>query len=170
MAIMIPDSCPSRATAGEKRTYGLLRDLLPDNFVAWYEPVVQGRYSDFTLLADAFGLLVLEVKGWYPKQLVRVTDQDIELLKSDGGQERFERHKNPIRQLREYLFGLMDALGRPEFAILLKPEGEHQGKLCLPCGYRVLFTIITRDQLDEAGLAGVFPPECVLCRILARYF
>ncbi len=40
MAIMIPDSCPSRATAGEKRTYGLLRDLLPDNFIAWYEPVV----------------------------------------------------------------------------------------------------------------------------------
>ncbi len=32
---MIPDSCPSRATVGEKRTYGLLQNLLPDNFVAW---------------------------------------------------------------------------------------------------------------------------------------
>ncbi len=35
MAIMIPDSCPGRATAGEKRAYGLLRDVLPDNFTAW---------------------------------------------------------------------------------------------------------------------------------------
>ena len=30
MAIMIPDSCPARATVGEKRTSVLLRDLLPD--------------------------------------------------------------------------------------------------------------------------------------------
>jgi hypothetical protein len=35
MAIMIPDSCPSKATAGEKRTFGLLRDGLPDHFSAW---------------------------------------------------------------------------------------------------------------------------------------
>ena len=91
MAIMIPDSCPSRATAGEKRIYGLIRDALPDNFTAWYEPVVQGRYPDFTLLADSFGLLVLEVKGWYPKKLVRVTDQQVELLKAEGGQERIRR-------------------------------------------------------------------------------
>src|ERR1700712_1891637 len=112
MAIMIPDSCPARATVGEKRTYGLLQDLLPDDFTVWYEPVVQGRYPDFTLLAGGFGLLVLEAKGWYPKQLVKVSDQDVELLRTVDGQEHVERHKNPIRQVREYLFGLMDELGR----------------------------------------------------------
>ncbi len=47
MAIMIPDSCPSRATAGEKRTYGLLRDLLCDGCRAcagllWIERVAAG--------------------------------------------------------------------------------------------------------------------------------
>ncbi len=31
MAIMIPDSCPSRATAGERRAYGLLQGLQPDD-------------------------------------------------------------------------------------------------------------------------------------------
>jgi hypothetical protein len=40
MAILIPDSCPSKATAGEKRVYALLRDALPDHFTAWYEPAV----------------------------------------------------------------------------------------------------------------------------------
>lgn len=34
MAIMIPDSWTSRATAGEKRFYALLRDALPDHFTA----------------------------------------------------------------------------------------------------------------------------------------
>ena len=66
MTLMIHDSSPSQVTAGEQRTYGLLPDLLHENFVAWYEQVVQGHYPDFTLLADSFGLLALEVKGWPP--------------------------------------------------------------------------------------------------------
>jgi hypothetical protein len=115
-------------------------------------------------MADSFGLLLLEAKGWYPRQLVRVTDQDVELIESEGGQERVERHKNPIRQVRDYLFGLMDELGRPEYSILRNADGDHQGKLCFPCGYAVLFTNITRSQLDEAGLSAVFPPDRVLCR------
>jgi hypothetical protein len=49
MAIMIPDSCPAKATAGEKRAFGLLRHDLTDHFSGWYEPVVAGRDSDFGL-------------------------------------------------------------------------------------------------------------------------
>jgi hypothetical protein len=162
MAILIPDSCPGRATAGEKRLYRLLQDLLPDNFTAWYEPVVRGRYPDFTLLADTFGLLVLEVKGWYPRQITRVTDQDVELLLVEDGQERVERARNPIRQGRDYAFALMDLLKL--HPLLVHPEGEHRGQLCFPCGYGVLFTNITRAQLDEAGLASIFPPERAVCR------
>jgi hypothetical protein len=60
MAIRIPDSCPTRATAGEKRAFGLLRDVLPDQFTAWNEPEVAGRYPDFCLIADDFGLLLPE--------------------------------------------------------------------------------------------------------------
>jgi hypothetical protein len=103
MAILIPDSCPGRATVGEKRAYGLLRDLLPDDFTVWYEPIIQGRYPDFTLVAGSFGLLVLEAKGWYPRQLIKVTDQDVELLRTVDGRERVERQRNPIRPVREYL-------------------------------------------------------------------
>jgi hypothetical protein len=46
---MIPDSCPSKATAGQKRAFGLLRDGLHDHFTAWFEPVVAGCYPDFCL-------------------------------------------------------------------------------------------------------------------------
>jgi hypothetical protein len=38
---------------------------------------VPPRFHD---LADTLGLLVLEVKGWYPKQINKATDQDFELL------------------------------------------------------------------------------------------
>src|SRR3954451_24896512 len=164
MAILIPDSCPSKSTSGEKRVYAMLRDALPDHFTAWYEPVVAGRHPDFTLLADDFGLLVLEVKGWYAGQVARATDLEVELHKVEAGQALIEVHKNPIRQVREYLFGLMDELARPEYAILRNTDGDHQGKLCFPCGYGVLFTNLTRSQLDEAGLSAIFPPDRVLCR------
>ena len=110
MAILIPDSCPSKATAGEKRVHALLRDALPDHFTAWYEPVVQGRHPDFTLLADDFGLLMLEVKGWYAGQIARATDDEVELHRSEGGQVHVEMHKHPIRQVREYLFAMMGEL------------------------------------------------------------
>jgi hypothetical protein len=162
MAIMVPDSCPARATQGEKRLYKLLQSLLPDNFTVWYEPVIRGRYPDFTILADTFGLLVLEVKGWYPRQISKANDQDVELLLVEEGQSRVERAKNPIRQVREYAFALMDLLKK--HPLLCNHAGEHQGKLCFPCGYGVLFTNITAEQLAEAGLGAVFPPEKVICR------
>src|SRR4051812_1580612 len=58
MAIMIPDSCPGRATVRQERIYGRLRDPLPDNSTAWYGSVIQGRDPDFTQLADSFGHFV----------------------------------------------------------------------------------------------------------------
>ena len=134
MAIVIPDSCPSKATAGEKRVHALLRDALPDHFTAWYEPVVQGRYPDFTLMADDFGLLMLEVKGWYAGQIARATGDEVELHRSEGGQVHVEVHKHPIRQVREYLFALVNELSRPEIAILLQQEGEHRASRASPAG------------------------------------
>lgn len=162
MATMIPDACPSRASAGEKKLFRVLRDLLPDNFTAWYEPVVQGRYPDFTLQADDFGLLVLEVKGWYAGQVARATDQEVELRFTDEGQSRTEVQKNPIRQVRDYAFALLDQLKRQ--ALLCHTAGEHRGKLVFPVGYGVLLSNITRAQLDESGLADVLPADRVLCR------
>jgi hypothetical protein len=95
MAILIPDSCPSRATVGEKRIFGLLRDTLPDHFTAWYEPIVAGRHPDFTLVADDFGLLMLKGKGWYAGQIARADDNEVELHRTEGGEARVEIHDHP---------------------------------------------------------------------------
>ena len=164
MAIMIPDSCPEAPPRARSGSTPCSATPCPTTSPPGTSRSSQGRYPDFTLLADDFGLLVLEVKGWYAGQIARATDHEVELHRTEGGEERVERHKNPIRQVREYLFGLMDELARPEYAILRQAEGEHRGKPCFPCGYGVLLTNITRAQLDEAGLSAVFPPERVICR------
>ncbi len=86
--------------------------------------MVQRRYPDFTLLSDSFGLLVLEVKGRHPRQLVGVTGQDVKPLKAEGSREHIERPTARIRQVREHLFGPMDELGRPGFVTRHNDEGE----------------------------------------------
>jgi hypothetical protein len=162
MAIMIPDGCPSKASAGEKRLFNLFRNLLPDNFAAWYEPVVKGRYPDFVLLADSFGLLVIEVKGWYAKHIQQVTDTEVQRLVAEGDQTHVETEINPVRQVREYMYSLVDLLKQQP--LLRNNEGEHQGKLVFPCGYGVLFTNIKRAEAEQGGWASVFPPNQVLFR------
>ncbi len=164
MATSIPDPCPSKATTGEKRVYSLLAERLPDHFCSWYEPLVAGRYPDFTVAAADFGLLMFEVKGWYASQIQKASDQTIELRRFAVGVSNLEGHKHPIRQVRESLFGLIDELAAPEFGILRQSEGEHRGRPAFPCGHGVILTNITRPQLESAGLGRLFPDPSVLCR------
>ena len=70
--------------------------------------------------------------------------------------------KNPYRQVREYMFGAMDLLTKEP--LLRHGQGPYQGRLCFPCGCGVVFTNITRGQLDQAGLGELFPPGKALCR------
>src|SRR5262245_24069844 len=162
MATMIPDRCPSKATQGEHRLFQLLQDQLPKEYTVCYEPDIRGRYPDFTILAPTLGLLTLETKGWFINQMSRVTDHDVELLRSREGESRIERHQNPIRQVRDYMFRVMDLLA--EEPLLRQGGGPHRGKLCFPCGYGVVFTNITRGQLGRTGLGGLFSEAVALCR------
>jgi hypothetical protein len=162
MAVMVPESCPGRATSGEKWLFNFFRDWLPDDFTVWYEPVIQGRYPDFTILSDSFGLIVLEVKAWSLSQIHSADDESVEIVVSDGEPMLTERRKNPLRQVREYAFQLIDLLkGQP---ILRNPSGDHQGKLCFPYSYGVVFLDITKDDLERSELSRLFPTERVICR------
>ncbi|MHC5723793.1 MAG: NERD domain-containing protein [Nostoc sp.] len=70
MAVMVTEPIPSNASQGEKTLYGILRDNLPDDFYVWYEPTIEKLHPDFIILGPSFGLLIIEVKGWYPKCIV----------------------------------------------------------------------------------------------------
>ena len=83
MAIMSPDDGPLKATAGEKRTFGLLCDGLPDHFAAWSDPAVAGRYP-------YLGLLMREFKGWRVDQIAWANDHEVEIHRAEGDQVRVE--------------------------------------------------------------------------------
>ena len=138
MALMVPDSMPSKASAGEKRLYKILRDELPDDCYAWYEPRVNGLYPDFIILSSTLGLLVLEVKGWSANQIISANNQFFE-IRTDAG--TVERQQSPLRQGKGYLNALLDKL--KQYPILTQPDGDYQGKLAFPIGVGAVMTNIT---------------------------
>jgi hypothetical protein len=160
MAEMIPDRLPARASAGETKVFTLLRQL-PDDVIVYYEPVVADRYPDFIVIIPSLGLLVIEVKGWYPNHILGANNVDV--IINAGGQREVRKH--PVRQAREYQFQLMDTVRRhPETAALLQNAGTHAGKFIFPFGHIVVLNNCTRQQLNERGLSEVFPATKVLAR------
>src|SRR4051812_48201161 len=57
------------------------------------------------------GLVLILVISGTPSRTIMVQG-GVQRKPRAKDQEHVERHKNPIRQVREYLFGLMDELGR----------------------------------------------------------
>jgi hypothetical protein len=104
MAVMIPDSLPSRnaggrqPSEGERRLFAVLRKL-PDNCVVYYEPVVHDRHPDFIVIMPEAGVLIIEVKGWYHAEL-QATDTAMVAV-NRRGVETCERH--PGKQAFDYL-------------------------------------------------------------------
>jgi hypothetical protein len=160
MAEMIPDRLPSRASAGEKKVFALLQQL-PDDVIVYYEPVVADRYPDFIVVIPSVGLLVIEVKGWYPNYIEGANNGEVTI--NSRGQREVCKH--PVRQARDYQHRLMDtARGHPETAALLQHEGAQTGRFVFPFGHLAILNNCTRQQLDERGLSQVFPANKVLAR------
>lgn len=147
MALMVPDSMPSKASAGEKRLYKVLRDELSDDCYVWYEPRVSGLYPDIIILEPTLGLLVLEVKGWSASQIVSANHQFFE-IKYEA--ERPERQQSPLRQGKGYLDAILDKL--KQYSILTHPDGDYQGKLVFPVGCGAVMTNITAAQARDESI------------------
>jgi hypothetical protein len=160
MAEMIPDRLPHRASAGEKKLFALLQQL-PDDVIVYYEPVVADRYPDFIVIIPNAGLLVIEVKGWYPNYIESANN--VEVTINLRGQREVCKH--PIRQARDYKYQLMDIARRhSEMAALLQQDGTHTGRFIFPFGHLAILNNCSRRQLDERGLSEVFPANKVLAR------
>lgn len=142
MAVLIPESCPSSANQGAKNIYRLLQDVLPDDFTVWYEPGC-GREGgrDFTVLSANFGMLLLAVRAWYPKDL----RESPEILTPD-----------PLTQLGDELATIRQGLLKEP----LMCEGDN---LRIPTGVGVVLSNITRAQLKETDHEATFAAPRTLC-------
>lgn len=164
MAEMVPDGLPRGvATQGERRLFEVLRKL-PDDYIVYYEPIVGQRYPDFVLIAPDMGLLVIEVKGWKPHQILGGDDKTIRL--NDRGVVKNAKH--PLGQAREYKWNLVDECKKhPEYRELLQSGGEHENQFAFPFGNFVIMSNMTADNLKNhstGDLTKIFRPENVAPR------
>ena len=138
MAVMIPESISaSPATAGEKRVFKILKDLLPENYIVWFDLRVKNRYPDFIILGPNLGIVILEVKDW---QINSITSADANnfVLKTMGSQ------CNPLKQARDYMCLIVNKL--KENHELIEKTGRYKGNLLFTYGHGVIFTRIAQSD------------------------
>ncbi|MGB3610392.1 MAG: 3'-5' exonuclease, partial [Cellvibrio sp.] len=150
-------------TTGERRFGQRLEKFLEDDYLCWFDvPVGDARrYPDFIILHPGRGLLFLEVKDWKLATIQSMTHQTFTLLTNNGVVNK----PNPIEQARQCAYQVVNKLKRDK--ALAQQEGKHRGSLVCPYGYGVVFTNISRKQLQTAlGEEGesVLPEHLVICQ------
>lgn len=136
----------SRMTSGEKRFARRLSALLEDDYLVWYDIPVgkKRRYPDFIILHPSRGLLFLEVKDWKPNTLKKISKSDVTLLTDNGVVTK----PHPMEQARQYTYSVLSVLQRdPQ---LCQKSEAYKGNLIMPYGWGVVFTNITRNQIEMA--------------------
>jgi len=147
-------------TAGEKRFARMLESHLEDDYLCWYDlPVgIRQRYTDFIVLHPRRGLLLLEVKDWKLDSILRF-DKESFYLQFRGKQQR---KQNPIAQVRDCSHQLVNFLKADP--ALVQQDGKYQGNLVFPYARGVVFTNITRAEIEHSQIDLVIPPELIICK------
>jgi hypothetical protein len=159
MAVTIPETIPNKATAGETLLFRTLKRYLPEDYVIYYEPDIQGWRPDFVVIGPNLGLLVLEVKDYTRSTWVEL-NPDHWIIRNRSGEE--VSVTSPLKQARDYAFRIADKLKRDKD--LVWPEGKHRAKLKFPFGYGVVFTRLTKADLARDELLTVVDPHLTLTR------
>jgi len=136
----------AKMTAGEKRFARRLEVLLEDDYLIWYDiPIGKNRrYPDFIILHPARGLLFIEVKDWKLDTLSKMSKTDVTLLTSNG----LVVKPHPIEQVRQCTYSVLSILQSDP--ILCQQSTDYKGNLIMPYGWGVVFTNITRQQIEKA--------------------
>lgn len=163
MAELIPsrNSVLRRMEAGERRFSERIEKLLEDDYLCWYNVPVgpRQRQPDFLILHPLRGLLVLEVKNWNIETL-RTADPDSVTLLTDHGQKIT---RNPLAQARAYAMEVVDLL-KKDPALRMPEDSGFAGHLCMPYGWGVVLSGITRAQFNREGLGNAIEGSRVICK------
>ncbi len=169
MAEMIPDKMPKRASIGEKRLFGILQ-YLPDDYIIYYEPIIDQRYPDFIIISPDIGLLIIEVKAWRAGDIIDANPQSI--VVKQFGKEVKQAH--PLRKARDYMVSLMTQCQQEDWArYLIQRSEDNKSRFVFPIGHFALLSQVSSKQLVESSKGSVIkvlPPERVAYKeILDRW-
>ncbi|KPQ31333.1 MAG: Uncharacterized conserved protein (DUF2075)/Nuclease-related domain/UvrD-like helicase C-terminal do [Phormidesmis priestleyi Ana] len=162
MAQMIPETIPSKASKGEELLFKVLQERLPENYLVWYEPTIKRLLPDFIILGPAFGLLILEVKGWYAGNIELASHDFFQLRREREGKTKIESHANPLKQGHGYFSTVADKMAG--FPLLCRPDSNYQGTLAFPIGVGAIMSNITAAQAREHALYTVLEKPAVAYR------
>lgn len=183
MALMVPDSLPSRASQGEKTLYQVLSNKLSDDFYTWYEPIPhpQGCFPYFIILSPNFGLLILQVVGWFSHQIlsadihhftIKSQTEKSESKSQTEKSDRTEVQSSPLpivdRRTRKRSKVIEEVQPSPlqqgnsflnqlleklqTYQILSQPNSEFQNKLVFPISVGIVIPNITAKQSYEKDI------------------
>ncbi|MEW9053025.1 MAG: 3'-5' exonuclease [Neobacillus sp.] len=159
MAITIPETIRTSATAGERLFFTTLRTFLPDDYIVYYEPEIQGRRPDFVIIGPDLGIVVLEVKDYTKKTLLQLNHDEWHIINTSGEQAFV---KSPMRQARDNMFHVVDVLKKDKNLIQL--EGKYKFQLKFPYGHGVVFTRLYSKDFIQDGLYSVVEPTLCFTR------
>lgn len=159
MAITIPETIRSTATTGERLLFRTLKTHLPEDYIVYFEPEIQGRKPDFVIIGPDLGMVVLEVKDYTRNTLLQINHEEWHIVAANGDQTIIP---NPMNQARDYMFKIADVLKRDKN--LIETDGKYKLKLKFPYGHGVVFSrLYTKDFIND-GLYSVIEPNLCLTR------
>ncbi len=158
MAIMIPESITNQegVTSGEVRVFNLLRELLPDDYYVWCDPLIQNKYPDFVILGPDLGIIILEVKDWEIGSIIDANTEYFE-LRTTG-----RKPSNPLKQAKIYMRALLDVLNHQQG--LKQKDGKYRGSPIFNYGHGVVFTNIYSKELRKKKFGDVIPAQFALLK------
>lgn len=159
MAITIPETIRSSATTGERLFFRTLKTFLPDDYIVYFEPDIQGRRPDFVIIGPDLGIVVLEVKDYTKNTLFQINHDEWHIVTTSGEQAVI---KSPMKQARDNMFHVVDTLKKDKSLIQL--EGKYKFQLKFPYGHGVVFTRMNSKDFIKDGLYSVIEPNLSLTR------
>jgi hypothetical protein len=159
MAITIPETIRSSATTGERLFFRTLKTYLPDDYIVYFEPDIQGRRPDFVIIGPDLGIVVLEVKDYTKNTLFQINHDEWHIVATSGEQAVI---KSPMKQARDNMFHVVDTLKKDKSLIQL--DGKYKFQLKFPYGHGVVFTRMNSKDFIKDGLYSVIEPNLSLTR------
>ncbi|MBY0147779.1 nuclease-related domain-containing DEAD/DEAH box helicase [Neobacillus niacini] len=159
MAITIPETIRSSATTGERLFFRTLKTFLPDDYIVYYEPDIQGRRPDFVIIGPDLGIVVIEVKDYTKNTLLQINHDEWHIVTSSEEQTVV---KSPMKQARDNMFHVVDTLKKDKSLIQL--DGKYKFQLKFPYGHGVVFTRLYSKDFVQEGLYSVIEPNLCFTR------
>jgi len=119
---------------GENILWRKFNDFLPSEFVSFHNYYLGLKQADVIVLVPKYGILIIEIKGFYSKNIIDVPDRTIIRLKNQPPQS------SPFEQAVKYRNILLS-----EF---LTPNGIDS--VYVTCA--VCYPFVTRDEYKSTGL------------------